>query len=360
MKKSKFFNKQVIITLLLFMCAIASFGQGQFPSKTWDKINRPEDLGYSTARLEKAKEYSKTIQTAAVMIVIDGVVLYQWGDVEAKLLTHSTRKSFLSALYGKYVKEGLIDLDKTLAELGIDDDPPLSEQEKKATIRDCMKARSCVFHTAEAESPGMHDLKPERGSLQAGTFWLYNNWDFNVLYTIFQQLTGKEMFDALKEDIADPIQMEDFLVSDKQVFTTGRSIHPAYMFTISARDMARFGLLFLRQGNWNGKQIIPKEWVKESTSYCSDATVYRRDGYGYMWWAAKDFNRYPHFRNVTLPEGTYSARGAGGQYIIVIPKYNMVFVHRVNTFEGKNVAEGDVGRLLQLILNSKIPTINNN
>jgi len=100
--------------------------------------------------------------------------------------------------------------------------------------------------------------------------------------------------------------------------------------------------------------VIPKEWVKESTAYYSDATIYRRDGYGYMWWAAKDNNRYPHLKNVILKEGTFSARGAGGQYIIVIPEYDMVFVHRVNTFERNNVAESAVGRLLQMILDAKM------
>ena len=252
------------------------------------------------------------------------------------------------------MENGTINLDMTLKELNIDDEPPLTDEEKGATIRECMKARSGVFHTAEAESQGMHDLKPERGMFKPGAFWLYNNWDFNVLYTIFQQLTGKEMFDALKEDIADPIGMEDFQIEDKMVFKTGRSIHPAYMFVISARDMARFGLLMLRNGNWNGKQVIPADWVEETTGYCSDATIYRRDGYGYMWWAAKDFNHYPHFPNVKLKEGTYSARGAGGHYILVIPDRDMVIVHRVDTFERNMVRPGEFGTFVQMVLDSKV------
>lgn len=353
MKQPKGLFRSFSAAAILLLLSGLLTAQHRFPGKTWEMAAKPEDLGYSTDKLTAAKKYSDTIQTASVMIVVDGVVLYQWGDVAQKLLTHSARKSFLSALYGKYVGDGSIDLEKTLGELGIDDEPPLTEQEKRATIRDCLKARSCVFHTAEAETQGMHDLKPARDSLQPGTFWLYNNWDFNVLYTIFQRLTGKEMFDALKTDIADPIGMEDFAVSDKQVFTTGRSVHPAYMFTISARDMARFGLLFLRRGRWSGKQVVPEEWVEESTSYCSDATIYRRDGYGYMWWAAKDHNRYPHFQNARLGEGTFSARGAGGQYIIVIPDHDMVFVHRVDTFKRHNVAEADVGTLLQMVLDAK-------
>ena len=133
--------------------AAASAGSGaRFPGRTWDKAIRPEDLGYSSGKLAAAKAYSQTIKTAAVMVVVRGVIVDEWGDVAKKYLTHSTRKSFLSALYGKYVRSGVIDLDKTLADLGIDDEPPLTPEEKQATVRDCLKARSGVFHTSEAGS----------------------------------------------------------------------------------------------------------------------------------------------------------------------------------------------------------------
>ena len=168
-------------------------------------------------------------------------------------------------------------------------------------------------------------------------------------------MTGKNLFRALKEDIADPIGMEDFVPEDGQSFKTDRSIHEAYMFVISARDMARFGLLFLREGNWNGKQVIPREWMKESTSYFSDATIYRRDGYGDMWWVARDHNKYPHFPNVDLEEGTYSARGYGGHYIVVIPSMDMVVVHRTDTFQrDKYVLPAEFGTLLKMILEAKL------
>ncbi|MFC1563967.1 serine hydrolase domain-containing protein [candidate division KSB1 bacterium] len=359
MKKGKFsYHIFSIIICLTFLFVFHSgpdciYAQDYFPGNDWEKIANPADAGYSKQKLDAAKAYSETISTAACIVLINGKILTEWGDVNTKFLTHSARKSFLSAVYGKYVMNGTIDLDMTLGDLGIDDIPPLSDQEKRATIRDCLKARSGVYHTAEAESEGMHNMKPDRDSLDPGTFWLYNNWDFNVLGTIFEQLTGKEFFNALKEDIADPIQMEHFSMEDDLSFKTDRSIHEAYMFVISARDMARFGLLFLRNGNWSGKQVVPDEWVKESTAYYSDATVYRRDGYGYMWWAAKDNNRFPHFPIVNLPEGTYSARGAYGQYILVIPAYDMVIVHRVNSFErGNYTYPAQFGMLAKMIIDA--------
>jgi CubicO group peptidase (beta-lactamase class C family) len=161
-----------------------SFAQDVFPGKTWETIKNPEELDYSLEKLEAAREFAEKGKTAAVVIVVNGKILYEWGEVERDFITHSTRKSFLSALYGKYVQNGTIGLDTTMKELGIDDVTPLSEQEKMATIRDCLKARSGVYIDAAAESQGMRNVKPARNSRAPGTFWLYNNWDFNVLETM--------------------------------------------------------------------------------------------------------------------------------------------------------------------------------
>jgi CubicO group peptidase (beta-lactamase class C family) len=328
--------------------------KGKVPGQTWEVARKPEDLGFSSEKLAAAQAFSKTLKTAAVMVVVHGVVVDQWGDVAKKYLTHSTRKSFLSAIYGKYVQSGVIDLEKTLADLGIDDEPPLTAAEKQATVRDCLKARSGVFHTAEAENDAMHAMKPARGTYKPSEFWLYNNWDFNVLGTIFEKLTGKTVFQGIYDDLAVPLKMEDFKPEDGEAFTTGRSKHAAYMFVVSARDMARLGLLMLRGGDWNGTQVIPRDWVKESTTYFSDATIYKGDGYGYMWWIAKDHNKFPHFPNARVPEGSFSARGAGGHYIVVIPDYDMVVVHRVDTFGENSVGSGDFGKLLGMILEARI------
>jgi CubicO group peptidase (beta-lactamase class C family) len=343
------FVLRMLVFFLLSTCLLSA--QDVFPGKTWENIEDPEEWGYSLEKLEAAKAFAEKGKTAAVVIVVNGKILYEWGEVERDFITHSTRKSFLSALYGKYVKDGSIDLDLTMKELGIDDVTPLSETEKMATIRDCLKARSGVYIDAAAESQGMRNVKPARNSRAPGTYWLYNNWDFNVLGTIFAKFTGKTVFQGIMEDIAIPIQMEHFDGDDDLTFKVNESRHAAYMFKISARDMARFGLLMLRNGDWNGKQIIPADWVKEITSYCSDAFAYGGDGYGYMWWVVKNDNRLPHFPFVALKEGAYSARGAYGQYILVIPEYDMVIVHRVNSFErGNNVSGSRFGMIVKMIL----------
>ncbi|MBI5691327.1 MAG: serine hydrolase [Verrucomicrobia bacterium] len=342
-----------LLPFLLFLLAGALAGATPppvFPGAQWTVAARPEDQGFSAEKLAAARAYSETIATAAVMVVRDGVVVAQWGDVARKFNTHSIRKSFLSALYGAPVGSGVIKLDATMGELGIDDVEGLTEEEKKATVRDCLKARSGIYHPALYESAGMKKLKPPRHSEKAGTHWYYNNWDFNVAGTIYERATGRGIFDAIAEDIARPIGMEDYSPADGKYERGAESRHAAYPFRVTARDLARFGWLMLHRGNWAGRQVLDAAWVDESTRYHSDATLYACDGYGYMWWVARRHNKHPHLPGVELPEGTFSARGAGGHFVLVIPPESLVIVHRVNTDgAGPRVNDREFGRLVRLI-----------
>jgi CubicO group peptidase (beta-lactamase class C family) len=312
-------------------------------------ISNPESVGWSTEKLQTAYEYSQNIETAAVMIIYQGKVLYHWGEVTRKFWTHSARKSFMSALVGIHVDEGNIDLTETMADLGIDDNnPSLSDQEKTATVRMLLQARSGVYHPAAAEAPSMKDRRPERHSHAPGTFWYYNNWDFNTLCTILEQETDTKFFEELKARIADPIGMEDFEVSDGFYQYEPLSIHPAYPFRMSARDMARFGLLFLRNGVWEGNRFISEDWIRESTTSYSDAGAYGYGmEYGYMWWIAGD----KLLEN--LRAGSYFAWGAYGQIAFVIPDMDLVVVHRVNSDIGNNVTMPEFRFLLGFILDAK-------
>ena len=351
-------TQRVFFLILCFVLVLTSFlsAQQRYPGERWEKAEKPEHLGYSSERLASAREFTEGLNTAAVVIVVNGVILDQWGEIATKYIVHSIRKSFLSALYGKYVKDGTIDLDATMEDLGIDDsEPSLTEMEKTATVRDLLKARSGIYRDAAAESPGMKALKPRRHSHKPGTFWYYNNWDFNALGTIFETLTKKDIYEAFKEDIADPIEMEDYRPEDGTKSGIPESIHQAYHFRMTARDMARFGLLMLRKGKWNGKEVIPEDWIEESTRPHSDARLYGADAYGYMWWVAEDGHKHKHMPGVNLKEGTYSARGYGGHYIFVIPDRNMVVVHRVNTYiPGNFVSASAVGKMLRLIFEAKL------
>ena len=75
----------------------------------------PDNSGWSSQRLAAAKAYADTIQTSAVMIVRGGEVVDQWGDFDKKITSYSVRKSLISALYGIYSSEGVIDINQTLS-----------------------------------------------------------------------------------------------------------------------------------------------------------------------------------------------------------------------------------------------------
>ena len=329
--------------------------EGVYPGEHWQKAESPEQLGWSSEKLLLAQEYSKTIGFAAVMIVHDGVVVDAWGDITRNFQCHSMRKSLLSGLIGIHVDRGDIDLSTTLAQLGIDDDAPsLTLEEKQATVGDLIKARSGIYHPALGESADMKALRPKRGSHAPDTFWYYNNWDFNALGTIFEQETGTGIFEDFDRRIAVPLEMEDFDVNRCRYLTNSiyanapPSMHRYYLFRMSARDLARFGLLFLREGRWQDRQMISSEWVRESTASYSERGM--GGGYGYMWWAGVHRGLFP---NVWIKDHSYYAAGYGGHRVIILPYRNLVVVCRVNTDLGLTHAMGHhIGRLLWLILSA--------
>jgi CubicO group peptidase (beta-lactamase class C family) len=116
--------------------------------------------------------------------------------------------------------------------------------------------------------------------------------------------------------------------------------------------MARIGLLYARGGDWRGRQVVPASWVADSVVPYSSSTKANgtvRAGYGYLWWTSWEGNQ---FENVTLPDGSFSARGHGGHVILVAPALDLVVVHRVNADEkgGASVEYSQFGALMKLIL----------
>ena len=346
--------KRYLITIigLFVITAIILFAVTYFGSATKSKeINEleyvvPEEIGWSSVKLEEAENYAEQIGSAAVMALYEGKVFFSWGNISRKYLIHSIRKPFLCALYGLYVKRGLIDLDKNLDELGIDDIPPgLTSIEKQATVRDLLMSRSGVYHEAAAEAQIMIRTRPERGSHAPGTFFYYNNWDFNVLGTIFEKQTGKKIFEAFKEEIADPIGMQDFLLSDCRYQYEGKkSKHPAYHFRMTARDMARFGLLYLNKGKYGDLQIIPPEWITESTTPYSINNL-DGDGYGYMWSIIPE--------EAGLGNGFYHT-GTGVHLLAVLPDTKLVLVHRVDTDKDFDITWNEIRQLMYMIGEARI------
>jgi len=306
-----------------------------FPGKSWERIEKPEAVGFSSARLEALRGWVKSLDTTAMMVVVGGRSLFQYGDLTHLSYLASVRKSVLATLYGKYVEEGKIDLSKTLGEIGLTDHGGLLPIEKQATIEHVITARSGIYHPAS--NPGDDTSSaPPRGSQRPGRYYLYNNWDFNAAGAVFEKLTGRDIYDALESDLARPIGMQDFDRSkQKKTGDLKVSMHPAYHMWLSVRDMARLGLLMLREGNWNGRQVVSKEWVRRITSLVTPFNemnpphrralgTSRRWGYGYMWWVWDAPNSQGPF------VGAYTGIGAGGQYITVLPQLDMVVAHKVD------------------------------
>ena len=311
--------------LVVWLCctlSAAAAAADRYPGVEWDRI-APAQAGWSASKLDAARTWSMQMGTTAVVVVQHSVIVASWGDVSANVLLNSARKSLLSALIGIAVGMHQIDLNETLAGLGIDDNAPsLTAEEKQATVADLLEARSGVYHGANYETPQMAALRPQRGSHPHGTFWYYNNWDFNTLGAIYEHAAGTQIFAAFQQQIAQPVGMQDFDPRNCRYFSGADSNYPAYLFYASARDLARFGLLYLHRGLWRDQQIIPASWVDDSMRPYSTTNL--GSGYGYLWWTA--FPDRP-LTSMNLPAGSYFALGNGGQLVIVIPADDLVIVH---------------------------------
>jgi CubicO group peptidase (beta-lactamase class C family) len=290
-----------------------------WPGAAWERADAGA-LGWSRPRLDRFGEALEP--RSAVAVVQGGRLVAAFGDVARRVNVASVRKSVISALYGIAVSERRIDPAATLGSLGIDDRGGLSERERTATVRDLLMSRSGIYHEAAHETRDMRAKRPARGSHDPGTHWYYNNWDFNALGTIYERATGEEVLAAVERRIARPLGMEDFTAADGRVIRDAASMHPAHTMAFTARDLARFGLLYARGGDWNGREIVPRAWVAASTRAHSDGD--NGLAYGYSWWAMP-----PTARALLLGRDAFFALGFGGQVVAVLPGRDLVVTRTV-------------------------------
>ena len=323
--------------IIILLCLHSCKGKGPsdptvvFPQSSWEE-SLPERHGFSSKKLDEMKTYiTENCATTGMMIAVGGEVIFKYGDCSEISIIASCRKSLLSILYGKYVEDGTINLSSTLASLGIDDIGGLLPIEKTASVENIISSRSGVYHLASNSGDDLQ-YAPQRGSQTPGNYFLYNNWDFNVAGTIYEQIINESIYTSFKNLIADPVGMEDYIVS-KQVKGGNLSISqfPAYHFYLSTRDMARIGYLMLRKGEWDGSQIISADWVGRMLSIVTPREEMHPDSrktgyfnYGYMWWL------FDYDANDWFFSDGYTAWGADGQYITVLPKLDMVIAHKTS------------------------------
>jgi CubicO group peptidase (beta-lactamase class C family) len=213
-------------------------------------------------------------------------------------------------MFGILRKNGKVDLKWTMKDLDIDDIEKLTDEEKEATILDLLKSQSGIYHPSAYETDKMKEERPKRGSHKHGTFWYYNNWDFNVLCHIYNKLSESDFYVDLC-DLGKKLGMQDLVIGDCQYTYDECSLYPAYDFRMSARDMAKFGLLFLD----GGRDIITKDWIHMSTQQYAkmEDSYWPTSHYGLLWWVG-DYG--------------YGAYGFGGHMIAIVN--DMVIVHRVD------------------------------
>ena len=362
-------------TLLLLLAAISAGAQApaaepapvnpdttRVPAAEWERA-KPESMNYSSPRLEALRAWLKAQQTAAMMVVVHGKVIFEYGDLKLTSKVASVRKSVLGMLYGNYVMSGKIDLGKNVKELGLDDSKvPFLPIEEHATLEQLLTARSGIY--IASGNAQQDPLTPKRGSEYPGTHFVYNNWDFDSAFKAFEKLTGKNVYDALDSDLARPIGMQDYDAAQQKKITGADPAHLQYAMYLSTRDMARLGQLMLRWGAWNGKQIIPADWIRYSTTIITPFDELNptslhvrgrpdRWGYGSLWWVW-DAPLFPGGTYIGQLQGAYSAMGAGGQYITVVPFADMVIVHKVDIDqdERNNITPMAYDAILAMILDS--------
>ena len=339
-----------LAALLFLLTAARPIGQGGliFPGDQWERVAAPEAVGFSRAKLDAVAGRAREMATTSYVAVVKGRIVADYGDTAHLSYVASVRKSVLAMLFGNYVSSGKVRLDTTLKELKITDVGGLSDQELEATIGDLLAARSGVYHEASYSGDDLASAPP-RNSQKHGTYYLYSNWDFNALGTIFEQETGRGIYDALESDLARPIHMQDFQRElQKKEGDLTKSLHAAYPMWFSTRDMARIGYLMLREGNWAGRQLVPRDWTRRISSLVTperEMNPAKRKtegfGYGYLWWI------FDGERARGAYEGAYTGIGAGGQFITVIPKLDLVVAHKTDFRGGKPTVSRD--EYLQLL-----------
>ncbi|MEQ8953045.1 MAG: serine hydrolase, partial [Gammaproteobacteria bacterium] len=270
------------------------------------------------------------------VVIKDGYLVARWGDVEREDMTFSVTKSYLSTMVGLAWDDGLID----------DINDPIGQYMDHESFDDPHNAPISWVHLLQQNSDWSgtlwgkpdwadrpHDFDPavaiEREMHEPGTFYKYNDVRVNLTALAATHVWKRPLPQVLKERIMDPIGASEdwewhgyensYVTIDGQYMQVpSGGAHWGGGFFISTMDHARLGYLFLRNGNWNGKQLISKEWIDMARVPSQPF-----DRYGYMWW----LNTNQAVAS-NAPASAFYASGSGGNYIWVDQENDLVVVMR--------------------------------
>jgi len=392
MKNYKTFRSVLLLLFFLFVQSAHS-QQLYFPDSTW-QTKKPAELKMNAQLLDSAVSFAIHNETKtdydlrianmkayanepnyriagpmrergkpAGIILKNGYIVAQWGDVKRVDMTFSVSKSFLSTVAGLAADDHLIkNIDDRVNEYVWDARLPDGqgkfdgEHNSKITWRHLLTQSSdwsgCLFDICDwADRPpkqgGIDDWK-NRKLLEPGSAFEYNDVRVNLLAYSLLEVIRKPLPVVLRERIMDPIGASttwrwygydnSFVNIDGQMIeSVSGGGHFGGGIFISAIDQARFGLLFLRKGKWKDKQLISEQWVS-SVNQPSAANK----SYGLMWWT----NEENRLGNVS--KKIYTADGFGGNFIVVDNEHNLVIVARW-------LEPNKIGELVRLVISATEP-----
>jgi CubicO group peptidase (beta-lactamase class C family) len=289
------------------------------------------------------------------LIIKNGYIAAQWGNPERVDMTFSVTKSYLSTIAGLAVDKQLIN--------NVSD--PVANYVWSGEFNGRHNSKVTWEHLLNQSSDWSGDLfgikdwadrPPREGDIddwknralnEPGTVMEYNDVRVNLLAYSLLQTWRKPLPMVLKENLMDAIGASTtwrwfgydhawVTVDGMQMKSVTGGGHSGGGIFVNTVDQARFGLLFARDGQWDGQQIISSEWITQATQ-SSPAN----ESYGYMWW----LNKGPRKWEQVADESIYYAAGFGGNFVVIDKKHDMVIVTRW-------LEPNKIGEFVDLVLQS--------
>ena len=314
--------------------------------------------GVDTPALQRASDWafdreSPEQVTLSLLVVHRGRIIHEryapGVDVATRTRTWSTAKSIAVTLMGMLVDEGRMALDEPL---GFEWLPraqsPETDPRTAITLRHVLNMSSGLYPVDDfgleyatgsglAYWAGASSIRGARSRAlfrEPGTYWNYENYDTLLGVYAMKLAIGNDQayLEYPRRALLDRVGMRNTLVS---VDRFGDFILSSQVYT-NARDLARFGMLYLQNGVWNGERLLSEEWI-DFTRTPAPATAERRNQYGGQWWLVPD-NR------TDVPKTAYSTSGNRGQYVVVVPSHDLVIVRRGLDFGRQGFNRWDLTR----------------
>ncbi len=302
----------------------------------------PESQGLSADGVDKVREWLKENGSKTGLMVRHGQIVGEWhfddAQPSSRYLVYSTSKSFASTAAGLAIAKGKISLDTKVGEL-LPDVSPVEKRE--ITVRQLLSMSSGVHNDpklGDMTDRFTYALTKAPMDHAPGTKWEYNNTGLAILSPLLVKATGQQLDALLNDQVFMPIGIKesDWSWDKNEDFTL-----PYSGLHITARALARFGLVFLNQGKWQDRQVVPASWVAEATGPSQDMNK----SYGYLWWN----NTTGKWKG--SPADAYAALGRFDNNMFIIPSLDMIVIRQVGDDTGHN-RKIDQSQLLRLATES--------